>query len=217
MLCPITSPLGSVFGQRASVLNSILTEGVNFVLWQRNLSSFLDGWSSGIKWEKTEILEGEFDRDSLCAFEEDLYSELKSWRTNEPDFNRWIASDMLSNINYFMDATLAKEVFVRIQPVADDMCRLFHTDHNLMRMLCTYVGHGTHWLANDKVNRDYLGKGSNETIVIDSQGIMEIPKLDVLILKGEDWPKNKMGGAVHRSPPLISGERRLLLKVDFIK
>ena len=217
MLCPVTSPVGSTFGNQSSILKSILAADINFVLWQRNLSSFIDAWASEIRWDKSENLEGEVDRESLDEFEEDLYNELKKWRTREPDMTRWVASDMCANIRLFMDTTQAQEVFVKIEPVSDDMCRLFHVDKNLLRMLCTYVGEGTLWLQNDKVERQYLGCGENKDIVLDPLAIYQAPKLDVLILKGERWINNLIGGAVHRSPPLRVGDKRLLLKVDFIK
>jgi len=216
MLCPVTSPYGSFFGNQPSILKSILGSEMNFVLWQRNLSSFIDAWASEIRWDKTENLEGELDREALDEFEEDLFQELKKWRTREPDMTRWVASDMCSNIKLFMDMTQAREVFVKIEPVADDMCKLFHVDKNLLRMLCTYVGEGTLWLPNDKVERKFLGCGENEDIVLDPLAIYQAPKLDVLILKGERWLNNLTGGAVHRSPPMGKNGKRLLLKVDFV-
>jgi hypothetical protein len=206
-----------MFGNQPSSLRSILSPEVNFVLWQRNLSTLLDAWSSEIRWEKTEVLEGEFDREALESFEDDLFYELKKWRTCEPDLTRWVANDMCTNIRNFMDFTNAKEVFVKIEPVADDMCRLFHVDKNLLRMLCTYVGEGTLWLPNDSVDRKSLGQGRNEDIVLDPLTIFQAAKLDVLILKGERWLHNLVGGAVHRSPPLRPGDKRLLLKVDFVE
>jgi hypothetical protein len=84
-------------------------------------------------------------------------------------------------------------------------------------MLCTYVGEGTFWLPNDSVDRKSLGQGRNKDIVLDPLSIFQAPKLDVLILKGERWLHNLVGGAVHRSPPLRPGDKRLLLKVDFVE
>lgn len=217
MICAMTSSTGSSFGNQSAVLKNITFPDVNFVLWQRNLSSFIDAWASEIRWDRTIPLEGEVDRESLEEFELDLYKEIKKWRTREPDFTRWVAEDMCTNIRLFMDATKANEVFVKIEPVADDKCRLFHVDKNLLRMLCTYVGEGTLWLSNEKVNRRFLGCGSNDDIVMDPLAVYQAPRLDVLVLKGESWPDNEQGGAVHRSPPLKAGDKRLLLKVDFIK
>ncbi len=217
MLSAVSPSVGAFFGPQPSILSNILYSDVNFVLWRRNLSSFIDAWASEIRWERTETLEGELDRESLVQFEEDLYGELKKWRTREPDLTRWVASDMCENIRHFMDSTQAQEVFVKVEPVFTDMCRLFHVDHNLLRMLCTYVGQGTLWLQNDRVDRHYLGCGENKDIVLDPLAIYQAPRLDVLILKGERWVDNLLGGAVHRSPPLREGEKRLLLKVDYLR
>ena len=214
MYCPITSPIGSSLGTQESSLKAILSSNVNFVLWQRRLSHFLDTWAQQIKWDKSEILQGEVDLETLDEFEEDLFSELSKWRTGEPDMTKWVAQDMCLNIKLFINTCELQDVFVKIEPVATDMCRLFHVDNNHLRMLCTYTGQGTHWLPNHNANRKFLGKGNNENIVIDPSNIYQAQKLDVLILKGERNPDNNIGGAIHRSPPLKTGERRLLLKVD---
>lgn len=208
--------IGSNFGIHPSVLRSITSADINFVLWQRNLSHFLDAWAAGLRWNKTEVLEGELDRESLEQFEEDLFRELRRWRTQEPDLTRWIAEDISLNIKHFMNATKASNVFFRFEPVLDDKCSLFHVDNNFYRMLCTYVGAGTLWIPNDKVDRQFLGMGCNEDIAKDSASIYQASKLDVLILKGERSFANRIGGAVHRSPAFDGKERRLLLKVDYI-
>jgi hypothetical protein len=36
------------------------------------------------------------------------------------------------------------------------------------------------------------------------------------LLKGERWQGNEGRGLVHRSPPLVAGERRLLLTLDWL-
>ena len=38
---------------------------------------------------------------------------------------------------------------------------------------------------------------------------------DVSLLKGEHWEGTEDGGLVHRSPALITNERRLILTLDF--
>tara|TARA_R110000782_G_scaffold50302_3_gene109162 strand:- start:127 stop:561 length:435 start_codon:yes stop_codon:yes gene_type:complete len=38
----------------------------------------------------------------------------------------------------------------------------------------------------------------------------------VALLKGERWQGNEGRGLVHRSPPLVAGERRLLLTLDWL-
>ena len=208
---------GSSFGQKSNCLSSIKSSDINFSLWQRDLSQFLNSWAEGIKWQKAEVLEGEVNLLSLDTFESDLFIELKKWQTSEPDMTKWVAQDMALNIKLFIESTGAKEVFVKVEPVASDMCKLLHVDSNYARMLCTYVGDGTLWLPNSMANRNFLGKGNNDDIAKDPNSIFQAGILDVLILKGGLWPINHIGGAIHRSPPIRNGQNRLLLKVDFIK
>jgi hypothetical protein len=213
---PLSSPDEAVFGTKSCIFKSILEADKNFVLWQRDLNIFLESWASEIKWNKIHPLEAELSLDDLDTFEEDLIKELRIWRTRDTDMNNWVANDMRLIIENFMFSTNASEVFVKIEPVSDDMCRLFHVDKNLLRLLCTYVGQGTLWLPSAKADKKFLGNGENKDIVLDPLSIFQAQKLDVLILKGDSWPNNLVGGAIHRSPKLESRERRLLLKVDFV-
>ncbi len=216
MNCPLTSPDGAVMGRTHKVLSSIIDENNNFVLWQRGLSAFLESWGSELKWNKIHPLEANLGLQDLDQFESDLLTEIKIWRTRSPDLNNWIANDVRSIVEDFIQSTNAKEVLLSFSKVETDMCRLFHTDKNKLRVLCTYVGQGTLWLPNSNVGRGYLGCGINQDIVLDPLQVFQAQQLDVLILKGETWHNNVLGGAVHRSPPLTVGEKRLLLKIDFI-
>jgi len=212
----IVSPEGMVIGKTEKVLSSILLDHHNFVLWERGLNTFLDNWSSELKWEKVIPLEATLGIEELDQFESDLLREIKRWRTRSPDLNNWIANDIRSIVEDFMLATHAKEVLLSFSVVATDMCRFFHADKNKLRLLCTYVGQGTLWLPNSNVGRHHLGAGINRDIILDPLQVHQANQLDVLILKGDIWPDNSLGGAVHRSPALGVGEKRLLLKLDFI-
>jgi hypothetical protein len=39
---------------------------------------------------------------------------------------------------------------------------------------------------------------------------------DVALLKGEKWQGNQGAGLIHRSPALKTGERRLILTLDWL-
>ncbi len=207
---------GACIEDKKSVLSKVLSPDKNFALWKRELGSFLDSWASSIKWEKVLPLEAELGLDDLESFESDLYKEISSWRPRENDMNQWVASDIRLIIEEFINQTNAQEVFVKIFQVENDMCRYFHIDNNLLRLLCTYIGPGTIWLPNSNANREFLGSGLNERIVIDPNLTVQIEKLDVALLKGGRWPQNLCGGAIHRSPTMRPEEKRLILKVDFI-
>lgn len=46
--------------------------------------------------------------------------------------------------------------------------------------------------------------------------IEQIASGDVALLKGEKWHGNEGLGLIHRSPQLASGERRLILTLDWL-
>jgi SAM-dependent methyltransferase len=93
------------------------------------------------------------------------------------------------------------------------MCPGFHVDRVGIRLVCAYVGPGTEWLPEPQVDRVALGRrepggvlrlGAPARLAIGAVGL----------LKGEAWPGNEGRGAVHRSPPVAAGERRVLLTIE---
>jgi len=115
--------------------------------------------------------------------------------------------------NLRIDASLAV--------VTTDKCRKFHADFKPLRLVCTYAGPGTEWVANEAVQRAALINeiedldAANRAIVPDAQAIRRASAGHVVLLKGELYPGNAGNGAVHRSPPIAeAGERRLVLTLD---
>jgi hypothetical protein len=111
---------------------------------------------------------------------------------------------------------------MRLTPLTNSMCPRFHTDMVPCRLITTYIGVGTDWLPHHCVNRSKLGVGSNGQSDAES-GLYSSPHLiqklhpgDVALLKGEAWEGNEGAGLVHRSPSVPTGEKRLLLTLDFI-
>jgi hypothetical protein len=105
--------------------------------------------------------------------------------------------------------------------VAHDKCRKFHCDMLRYRLVTTYAGPGTEWLADEDVDRDALARlipcaeTSNRLVVRAPGSVNRAHAGDVLLMKGAlDAP---CGGAVHRSPPIeASGERRLFLAISTV-
>jgi hypothetical protein len=100
------------------------------------------------------------------------------------------------------------------------MCPRFHFDRIPCRLVTTYHGKATEWLPHRVVDRSKLGNG-NQGQPDDKSGLFhhknDIHRLkegDVALLKGEKWQGNEGAGLVHRSPPVLSGEYRLLLTLD---
>jgi hypothetical protein len=104
--------------------------------------------------------------------------------------------------------------------VDSDACAKFHTDHVGLRLIVTYCGPGSEWVAEEGVDRRYLGcelplAEANARIAFDAGAVRRAAPGDILILKGDAWPGNGGRGVVHRSPPIQGTRiRRLVLKLD---
>jgi len=109
-------------------------------------------------------------------------------------------------------ATIAgqRSLRARLEVVTDDSCHRFHADAVRLRLLCTYRGAGTQWLA--------LPGGAAAARVLGSRPPVPPEALGtgaVAILKGEAHPGQAGHGCIHRSPPMPPGApARLLLCLD---
>lgn len=110
---------------------------------------------------------------------------------------------------------------LRLTTLTDTMCPKFHVDRVPCRLITTYVGAGTEWLPHDSVDRSKLGAGSGGLSDAESglypqaQPVQSLATGDVALLKGELWHGNEGAGAVHRSPAVEPGQKRLILTFDF--
>ena len=205
-----------IISEESEKFNSIHSPHINFILQKRNIENHLDEWKKNLNWDKTEMLEAELDEESLADFEKDLCSELTSWTKEPHELAIWVSQDMTRNIRNFMKFSKAKEVMVKVEPVNTDKCRYYHADYNNLRMLCTYVGEGTHWVPVEKITPEKIIKINKGEITLSRDEFNIVPTLDIALLKGDIWNESQIGGAIHRSPSLKQGRRRVLLKVDFI-
>lgn len=86
---------------------------------------------------------------------------------------------------------------IRLEQVTTDACRKFHSDYVTARLLCTYYGPASQWVAratgHDMIHQLRTG--------------------DVAMFKGREWqPECPI---LHRSPPIAeAGDVRLLLVID---
>jgi hypothetical protein len=104
---------------------------------------------------------------------------------------------------------------VKFEIESTDRCKYFHTDNIGLRLLCTYEGPGTEWLADSAVDRSALHRGSNDGVIVDPAGIRRLGPGSVGLFKGDACPGFSGRGCVHRSPPIEHlRQRRVLLSID---
>ena len=106
---------------------------------------------------------------------------------------------------------------LRLRTLDKPMCPRFHVDRVTCRLLTTYAGAGTEYLANEDVDRSQLGRPVADRdrlpLLRDDAVIHRMPAGAVALCKGEAWPGNEGAGFVHRSPD-PAGSPRLVLSID---
>lgn len=120
--------------------------------------------------------------------------------------------DMLHLATIFTHILGAPRLRIRLEAIEGPGCRLWHADAVGLRLLCTYRGAGTEWLA--------MPGGAQAARLLNRAGdpgvpIQRLGTGDVALLKGEAFPGNQGAGCIHRAPPRHpKAPPRLLLCLD---
>ncbi|MBP8299679.1 MAG: DUF1826 domain-containing protein [Planctomycetes bacterium] len=202
-------------------LHEIHRHDVNLVVWhrapERDLERFVTQHLSAPRLrEEREVaaktLEGpEWARGLLPA----------SARRADPEGAAALLSDVRFLAGVMVDLFGASLLGLRLRHLEEAMCPRFHTDYVGVRLLVTYCGPGTEWLADEHTDRRHLGHRADGVpdersgVLLPGATIRSVPQFAVALLKGEAWPGNEEGGVVHRSPD-ASRSPRLLLSLDVL-
>jgi hypothetical protein len=122
----------------------------------------------------------------------------------------------------YADLLGCDEIALRFEVLDCVMCPRFHVDRTGIRLICTYRGAGTEWIDDELVDRgklkpEYRGLAEEAGALFDERtGIESAGQFDIVLFKGSLWQGNSHRGAIHRSPVVASGERRVLLVMDAI-
>lgn len=142
-------------------------------------------------------------------------------RAADPHGARALIDDVAGICEMFTELLCADELMVSLESPEEATCPRFHVDRVGVRMLVTYLGPGTELLANEHVDRSWLGHAGHGRsdartgLMRPGAEIQQTAPFDVVLLKGEAWPGAEDFGAVHRSPD-PRGRRRVILRVDML-
>lgn len=128
-----------------------------------------------------------------------------------------LAQDMASLAFLFARISGLARVQLRLDAALHTSCPLFHVDSVPLRLLCTYVGAGTEWLADADADRAELGLRGRQidaanAAIRGGAPARGVPSGWVAICKGRRFG-DATPGVVHRSPD-PAGVPRLLVVVD---
>ena len=201
-----------VQGETPQALTRILDDGVNLAVWQRQLPAHIADFGRlllSLNEPLAESLVLELPRDDT---EPNLHG-LASGFSDLEGYEGFIA-DVSWLVSAFACLMGAKRVGLRLRVLDKAMCPRFHVDHVPVRLITTYCGIGSQWLKEGAMDRRQLGNAEAEPR--DGPLIEQIASGEVALLKGEKWHGNEGFGLIHRSPQLASGERRLILTLDWL-
>ncbi|TLX51347.1 DUF1826 domain-containing protein [Pseudoalteromonas ruthenica] len=201
-------------GNNPTVLTDIFKDHVNMVVWRRELSADL----------LTAIDQYISENPSLNITKsveaQSIETELADVLSDAP-FKAQLDEMIAQQVAMFACLFELQYVGLRLKVLEHAMCPRFHVDKVPCRLITTFSGLGTQWLAHDAVNREKLGEVSKHLsdeesgLYADASHIKQLNTGDVALLKGELWEGNEGAGLVHRSPALAHNQRRLILTLDF--
>lgn len=213
MLAPVLRPpLQQVSGEQIDVFGEVLRDEVNLAVWQRQLPAQISDFANALLAQGEPLghsivleLANPESTPSLSGLV-DGYSDLPGQAAFLQDLS-WLVSAYACLFD-------AKRIGLRLRILDKAMCPRFHVDHVPVRLITSYAGVGSEWLAEGGMARHRLGDPAAEPS--DTALIKRAETGHVLLAKGEKWSGNEGGGLLHRSPQPPAGERRLLLTLDWL-
>jgi hypothetical protein len=205
-------PPTQVLGEQLEVLTEVLRDDVNLAIWQRRLPAQIADFAGLL------LAQGH-------ALGQTLVLDLPT-SESQPELTGLLAeySDLpgqaacLEDIAWLVGAFAclfdARRIGLRLRALDRAMCPRFHVDHVPVRLITSYAGPGSQWLAEGAMVRQRLGDCTAEP---QDPGLINSSQAGhVLLAKGERWSGNEGRGLIHRSPQPLGGERRLLLTLDWL-
>ena len=201
-----------VQGDTPKALTGILDDGVNLALWQRQLPAHITDFGRLLLSLNEPLAESL----SLEMPGEDAEPNLHGLASGFSDLEGYegFIADVSWLVSAFACLLGAQRIGLRLRVLDTAMCPRFHVDHVPVRLITTYAGIGSQWLKEGAMDRRQLGKPEAEPP--DESLIQQISSGEVALLKGEKWHGNEGFGLIHRSPQPASGERRLILTLDWL-
>lgn len=183
-----------------SILSAVLIPGINLAVWTR------EGTAQAIHSLDLSTVDDVALVSPVAASRDAVRAALTGAGYDETTASS-LATDIAALARTLADIVERDTVAIRLEVIETDACRRFHADYVTARLICTYVGPATQWLAD--ADAAALRDGTD----LDQLSIRQLGTGDVAIFKGREWSPDRP--IVHRSPPIVdTGQQRLVLVVD---
>jgi hypothetical protein len=194
-----------------AALIGIFEPDVQLAIWQRPVDQAIADYL-----EASRLHLGSGLRRSLTAGESPDLSDLPAGPGRDA-----LAADMGNLAELLGDLLDCPRIGLRLEVIGKAMCPRLHVDRVGIRLLCTYRGPGTEWIADTGADRNKLGSGAaglpdevSGLFGADTR-IESVAGFSVALLKGSLWQGNGERGVIHRSPDVASDSLpRVVLALD---
>jgi hypothetical protein len=201
-----------VLGEDIGVLGKVLHDGVNLAVWQRRLPAQISDFAEALL-AQNEPLAQSITLELPRADSEPNLGGLVAQYADLPGQAAFLA-DVAWLVRAYACLLDAQRIGLRLRALDKAMCPRFHVDHVPLRLITSYAGVGSEWLEEGAMSRSGLGQPTAEPRV--GARIQRLDSGHVALAKGEKWQGNEGRGLIHRSPQPPTGERRLLLTLDWL-
>ena len=190
--------IGVGVADRVEDLAVIQKPGCAAVVWRRQpapeIQAWLDGLDPAMLPKARMILRPDAIRETLVEI-------CETHGLPDTPERAWLIEDIATLAAQFNTILPAPWMRLRMDVVTSDLCRKFHIDSVIARLICTYRGTGTQYgISTD-------GQ--------EPKRVFTTPTSAPLILRGKLWPEPPASGLLHRSPPIAgTGETRFMLVLD---
>lgn len=179
------------------VLGTIAMQGVAVAIWQREADADMLNWLAELPADRLPRLRETLRPDDAARA---VASACNAAGTPpDPQRARFIA-DIAELAQLAADRLGAAQIYLRLDVGAGQPCPKFHLDAVRARLLCTLRGTGTQF---GPVRPDG-----------DIASVHQMPTGAVGLFRGRMWPDRQASGILHRSPPAVPGQTRLLVVID---
>jgi hypothetical protein len=194
-------------GRSADVLGDIARPGVELAAWQRSPDPAWAAWLAAMPAPDWPVCRLEATPDDAARA---LNAHFDACGTPSGKARNAFVADIARLVARFAALAATRSVRVRLDAVSGDACRRWHRDCVPLRLVCTYRGPGTQWIA------PALGAAVLAEPDDDAPQALAFEAGDVALFKGCGWPGQAHdGGIVHRSPRIAgTGLTRLVLVLD---
>jgi hypothetical protein len=194
------TPVGTsaAVSDHPSVFERIFDEAVTVCVWNRQSDPILTNYLRG------SVGSGSWERKARIDVATPQFEELLAGFEADVGHIHWV-TELATLVDLFATLTDAQTVGLRVTATARATCPRFHSDQVGLRMLCSWVGEGTEWLAEEDVIRDPVRCQDSDIglpagPVRPGAIVRHMNSFAVGAFKGDLWPGSQGRGAVHRSP-----------------